>query len=96
MIPAGSHILEMPEAYNGYVWSHWLEDRNTNRIRIVILEGDPIWTGVYVPASLPPVGGEWIPINKLQLLAPWISSALLMLAIAASSVYFKNVKKRLN
>ena len=43
----------------------------------------------------PPVGGEWVPIDKVQLLATWMSMAL-TLAIALSFVCFKLVKKREN
>jgi len=42
----GSYTLEMPETYNGYVWSHWLEDGDTNRIKTILLQGTT-WTAVY-------------------------------------------------
>lgn len=45
------------------------------------------------PPLPPPVGGEWVPINKLQLLAPWISLAS-TLGIAVFFVLFKRTKKR--
>jgi hypothetical protein len=48
------------------------------------------------PPSPAPVGGEWVPINKLQLLAPWISSASLMMVLAALFVYVKYRKKQQN
>jgi hypothetical protein len=47
----------------------------------------------------PPVGGEWLPIDKLSLLAPWIglASSLTVGAIAAVSVaYVKHRKKHQN
>jgi len=47
----------------------------------------------------PPVGGEWLPIDKLSLLAPWIglASSLTVVAIAAVSVaYVKHRKKHQN
>jgi hypothetical protein len=46
------------------------------------------------PPPPPPVGGEWAPINKLQLLAPFVGSGLLMLAIAASFVYVGRRKRQ--
>jgi hypothetical protein len=41
------------------------------------------------------VGGEWIPIDRLQLLTPWISLASTM-AIAVSYVYGKRLKRQQN
>jgi hypothetical protein len=47
----------MPKTYNGYVWSHWLEDGVPNRIKTIVLP-DATWTGVFVTAPSPkPVGG---------------------------------------
>jgi len=43
----GSYTLEMPETYNEYVWSHWLEDGDTNRTKTITLSGDTTWTGVF-------------------------------------------------
>jgi len=40
-----------------------------------------------------PVGGLWIPIDKLKLLAPWIAVALITV-VAASVVYVKHRKKK--
>jgi parallel beta-helix repeat protein len=95
LLPQGSYTLEMPETYDGYVWSHWLEDGDTNRIKLINIQADPIWTGVYAIAgpSTPPVGGEWVPIDKLQLLAPWIGSISMMMMLAASFVYVKHKKR---
>jgi hypothetical protein len=46
----------------------------------------------------PPVGGVWVPINKFELLAPWIglASLLMVSAVAASLVYVKHRKKPQN
>ena len=44
----------------------------------------------------PPVGGLWVPINKLELLAPWITLASVITVAAASIVYVKHRKKRQN
>jgi hypothetical protein len=48
------------------------------------------------PPPQAPVGGEWVPIDKLKLLAPWISSVSLMMVLAASFVYVKHKKKQQN
>jgi hypothetical protein len=42
-----------------------------------------------------PVGGQWVPIDKLELLAPWTSLASIA-AIAVSFVWVKRVRKRQN
>jgi hypothetical protein len=43
-----------------------------------------------------PVGGEWIPINKLQLLAPWTCWALSATVIAVAFVFVKRTRKQQN
>ena len=42
----------------------------------------------------PPVGGEWVPINKIRLLAPWISLVSLMTVVTVSFVYVERKKKQ--
>jgi parallel beta-helix repeat protein len=190
----GAYTLEMPQTYNGYNWSHWVEDGDTNRIKTIYLHGTT-WTGVYEwtkivvpikggenatvegnvtitnvlvtkntlhfdasgpPGSIgwinvtfpmvnttdikvfinnekltpppfpaintngthyfiyfestlstksitiqfaplaPPVGGVWVPINKLELLAPWIGLASLITMVTISVVYVKHRKKQQN
>jgi len=90
---SGSYTLIMPETHNGYVWSHWLEDGDTNRIKTILLQGTT-WTAVYEPAPKP-VGGKAtpinMPINSLELLTPYIGLTLL-LAVAVVTVGY--VKKR--
>jgi parallel beta-helix repeat protein len=91
----GHYYLEMPQTYNGYVWSHWLEDGGTSRIKTIYLHGTT-WTGVYVLTSppTPPVGGEWVPINKLQLLAPYISLISLMAILTTGFVYVRRKRQQ--
>lgn len=43
-----------------------------------------------------PVGGVWVPINKFQLLAPWITLASSITVAAVSIVYVKYRKKKQN
>jgi len=43
----GSYTLEMPETLSRYIWSHWLEDGDTNRTKIITLSGRTTWTGVF-------------------------------------------------
>jgi len=95
-LPEDSYTLVMPETYSGYNWSHWLEDGDTNRVKTFYLHGTT-WTGVYVLAAPPPpVGGLWVPINKFELLAPWIGLASLITMVTISVVYVKHRKKQQN
>ena len=52
-LPQGSYTLVMPETYDGYVWSHWLEDGDTDRTKTITLPGTT-WTGVYWRDTVPP------------------------------------------
>ena len=94
----GSYTLEMPETCDGYVWSHWLEDGDTDTIKTIILPGTT-WTAVYAPARPPPpVGGEAVPINtpvnKPELPALWIWLLLIILPLVATLVFVKLGKER--
>jgi hypothetical protein len=42
----------------------------------------------------PPVGGIWIPVDKLKLLAPWIGLALMISTVAVVTVVFFKRKKK--
>jgi len=44
--------------------------------------------------STPSVGGVWVPINKFELLAPWIGLASFITVAAVSVVYGKHRKKK--
>lgn len=44
----------------------------------------------------PPVGGEWVPIDKISLLTPWIGWASLVTAITVSFVGVKRTRKKQN
>lgn len=94
-LPEDSYMLEMPQSFDAYVWSRWLEDGDTNRVKTITLEADPTWTGVYVAASppAPPVGGEWAIIDKLQLLTTMVT---LFSLVALSSMSFVCMKRYRN
>jgi hypothetical protein len=47
-------------------------------------------------APTSPVGGERLPVDKLQLLAPWITMASLIVAVSVSFVYAKHKKNQQN
>lgn len=46
------------------------------------------------PPPPPPVGGVWVPINKFDLVAPWIGLASSLTVAAVSIVYVKRRKKQ--
>ena len=61
----GSYTLEMPETHNGYVWSHWLEDGDPNRIKIVTMDTNIALTAVFAPPdTTPPTISILSPENK--------------------------------
>jgi rhamnogalacturonyl hydrolase YesR len=84
----GYYTLEMPQTFDGYKWSRWLEDGDTNRIKTIYLHGTT-WTGVYTV----PVGGEWTPINTTQIVTSWIALVFLAIAFAAAGSH-RLLKKR--
>ena len=94
LLPEGYYTLEMPQTYNGYEWSKWLEDGDTSRTKTNYLHGTT-WTGVYVQTT-PPVGGQWAPIDTVKLLSPWITLASLAMVALTSFVYIKHKKKQQN
>jgi hypothetical protein len=78
----GIYTLEMPQTYNGYSWSEWLEDGYTNRTRTITMNADVTLTGVYatVPPqevtlridSVPP--GVTFTVDSISHSAPWSGS----------------------
>jgi len=95
-LPEGSYTLIMPETHNGYVWSHWLENGDTNRIKTILLQGTT-WTAVYKPAPKP-VGGKatpiTIPMNKPETPTLWIWLSTFILSLALTVVYVKKRKRK--
>jgi hypothetical protein len=59
-----------------------------------------VYNGVIVdpggPGTPIPVAGFWVPINKFQLLAPWITLVSLMAATTLSIGYITHRKKHQN
>ncbi|PVX23926.1 MAG: hypothetical protein CW691_09035 [Candidatus Bathyarchaeum sp.] len=45
----GTYTVVMPETQDGYVWSHWLDDGDTNRMRVVTVDDDTVLTAVFTP-----------------------------------------------
>jgi len=91
-LPEGSYTLEMPETYNGYVWSHWLEDGDQNGTKTVTLPGTT-WTGVFVSI---PVGGYSVPIKGYIAEKPLTLCLALIGILTASFTIAKRRKKQQN
>jgi len=69
-------------------------DPSTGRTIVINLqagENDPSWDVGLIKA---PVGGIWVPIDKSQLLAPWIGWASFVTASTVFVVYINRKKKR--
>jgi len=92
----GSYTLVMPQTHDGYVWSHWLEDGDTNRIKTITLQGTT-WTSIYVPVPPPVVGGKAIPINiptnKPEKPTLWIWLSAIILPLVLTVAYVKKRKR---
>ena len=83
----GSYTVEMPQTYDGYVWSRWLEDGDTNRIKIIILSGSTTYTAVYGI----PVGGVSVATESGYWHSrAWSVSILIMVSMVITlSICFK-------
>lgn len=71
-------------------------DPSTGRTMVINLqagENDPSWDVGLIKA---PVGGVWVPIDKFQLLAPWIGWASSVTVSTIFVVYVNRKKKRRN
>jgi len=87
-LPEGSYTIEMPQTHNGYVWCHWLEDGDTNRIKTITLPGTT-YTAVYTE---PPIGGTTVTIQSKPS-SSWITPTLLILTIAVASRIHRKHKR---
>jgi len=88
---------EAGSLYDSETWGtasvyRWDGDEET-----LISDEDEMVTGVQVLYTLPvAVGGVWVPINKTELLAPWIGLASLITVASASIVYVRHRKNQQN
>ena len=64
-IEGTSVSLVMPETHDGYKWSHWLEDGDTNRTKTVTMDTNITLTGVFTP--VPPIATVDIDPDTLNL-----------------------------
>jgi len=63
-IEGTSVSLVMPETHDGHVWSHWLEDGDTNRIKTVTMDTDISLTAVFTQDTMPPTISMLSPENE--------------------------------
>jgi uncharacterized repeat protein (TIGR01451 family) len=70
-------------------------DTDTTHIHIFGHTDVTVTTGAPPPPPPQPaaVGGEWVPMDKLQLIVPWMEGFALTIALAASFVCIKRIKK---
>ena len=77
-----------------WVFDHWVLDGSYNGTanpRQVTMDAPHNLTAVFRP----PVGGIWVPVDKLALLAPYIGLAsTILVATAATAIYIKRRKKK--
>ena len=92
-IEGASVSLVMPETHDGYAFSHWLEDEDTNRTKTVTMDTNLTLTAVYTNST--PVGGIYIPVDKLELLAPYIRLTILLALAVVTVVFLKRKKEKL-
>jgi branched-chain amino acid transport system substrate-binding protein len=60
----GSYTLVMAETHNGYVWSQWLEDEDTNRTKTVVMNTTTTLTAIFMSDTTPPTISIVSPENK--------------------------------
>lgn len=76
---------------------YWATTVDWIKVTIVYQLQPPLQPLQPPPSQPQPVGGSWVPINKFELLAPWITLALsITVGIAASIVYVKHKNKQQN
>jgi parallel beta-helix repeat protein len=89
-LAGGYCVIEMPENFSGFLWSHWLEDGSTNRTKTVTLPGTT-YTAIYVIPSVTPVGGysfsmeypEWNTLMPHLILATLLTTSLAFIKLKA-------------
>jgi hypothetical protein len=90
--------LIMPETHDGYVWTRWLEDGDTNRMKTVTMNTNITLTGMFTYVPPPkPVGGKATPINmgfEPEIQTSWIWLTTIILPLLATVVYVKLRKKK--
>jgi len=90
LVPPGESGRSVNPHY-GDTFPLWLNNQYTT----CLFNDTVIQTYPKTVFARPPVGGIWIPIDKLGLLAPYIALAsTIILAIAATAVFFKYRKRQ--
>jgi len=86
----GTHLFTVPSTDpQGHTFTQWSSGETNTTITIT---SGGTYTAYYGEAP-PPVGGVWVPVDKLELLAPYIGLTL-MLALAVTTVVYVKKRKR--
>ena len=88
----GSYTIVFPETYGEYTWSHWLEDGDTNRIKVIELLDATTYTAIFKPTIL--VGGSTVSITSGRTTS-WTATILtLFFMVLTSKVCIKRLAAR--
>jgi len=91
----GTKVTATATAYAGNAFDHWELDGSSNYSNPIDVTMDINHTLNAVFKAMHGVGGTPVPIDKLRLLAPYISLALITIfATASTAIYIKRVKRR--
>ena len=90
--PWGTNVELTAHASLGWTFAGWSGGASgtSNPVTVTITDN----TAVTATFTRNPVGGVWVPIDKTELLAPWIILASLITVAAVSVVYVKRKKKK--
>jgi len=98
---SSDNVILTARTVTGYTFLYWDVDgvsQGTNVNPITVLMNAPHTSTAHYQAAPPPppVGGVWVPIDTLQLLAPWIAIALIALAALAATAGIRRffIKRR--
>jgi uncharacterized repeat protein (TIGR02543 family) len=91
--PWGTNVELTAHANLGWTFAGWSGDASgtSNPVNVTITD-DTAVTATFT--ENPPVGGEWVPIDKLRLLAPWITLISLMTVLTMSFVYVSRKRRQ--
>jgi hypothetical protein len=87
-----SYTVVLPETYGEYSWSHWLEDGDANRIKVIELLDTATYTAVYKPTIV--VGGSTVNIESGQATS-WAATILTLFSVVLTAkIYIKRLATR--
>jgi len=89
----GTHTFTVPSTdLQGHPFTRWSTDETNTTITV---HSTGTYTAYYGEPQPPPVGGIWVPVDKLGLLAPYICLAItIIVATVATATLVKHKKKQ--